>query len=343
MKLTGWKYGCCCLLLLLGSCNRTHTATPAFYYWKTVYRPTPFEKQRLQQLGSRTMYVRLFDVDWDYANQRPVPVGVIRWGQPADTSLAYIPAVFITQRTLTHIPAGAIPAMAANLATLVREACGQAGINPKEIQVDCDWNSKTKGKYFALLKALKQQDYCNKRQLSCTIRMHQAKYTIANGIPPADRGMLMCYNMGDLKKYGDKNSILDVGEARDYLAHLDTYPLPLDVALPLFSWCLQFRNRQFVGILRDVSPAEVRGSSLFRPTGRLYQCLKDTLWHGFVFRMGDEVRIEEPATEEIAAIGSYALKHIVNNQVTIAFFHCDSIILNKYSGRELEKIYAACR
>ena len=105
---------------------------------------------------------------------------------------------------------------------------------PYEIQFDCDWTETTKEKYFHLLKLARarlNQFGFSTAKISATIRLYQCKYLFKTGVPPVDKGMLMCYNMGNLKNPGTKNFILESYELRKYISSLNTYPLQLDVAV----------------------------------------------------------------------------------------------------------------
>lgn len=330
------------VLCFLVACRHTpHEVTRGFYYWKTIYRPGNAEIQALKQLHNKRIYIRLFDVDWDATKQTAMPIAPVRFSQPVDTAFTYIPVVFITQGTLTQIDSNGIRELAENIAAYTQQLCDDAHISTPEVQMDCDWTGSVKNKYFALLRLLKEQPYIKGKMLSCTIRMHQAKYVAQSGIPPVDKGMLMCYNMGDLKKYNTRNSILDVDEAKLFLKHLDTYPLPLDVALPLFSWCLVFRDQHFRGILRDVQPEEVSNCPLFRQKDNgKYQCITDSLWKGYLFKTGDIIRTENATFEDIERVARYTTAQIKNRDINVVFFDCDSINLSKYQTYELEKVYA---
>lgn len=84
-----------------------------------------------------------------------------------------------------------------------------------------------------------------KIKLSATIRLHQLSMTP----PPVDRGILMMYNTGDVKQLSCQKPILDMKDVVPYIQHLDSYPLPLSAAYPLFSWRILFREGKFVGIM----------------------------------------------------------------------------------------------
>ncbi len=323
----------------MGCKQRHHVITPAFYYWKTIYSPSAFEKETAERLGTRVTYLRLFDVDTDPRATDAYPVGLVRVNERVDSTMKYIPVIFVTQRTLHKLPVQRMAALAHKIARLAEITCRDAGIVPKELQIDCDWTAGTREKYFRLLGTLKKEPFVAGKILSCTIRLHQVKYTTSSGIPPVDRGALMCYNVGNLKKPGVQNSILDAGLAEKYLSRMDTYPLPLDIALPLFSWSLLFRGGQFAGILRDVDDADIQQSGLFRKTGDgRYACKHDTLWRGQQFRRNDIIRHEASEQPDLVRVSRYTSQHVHNDSLRVIFFSSDSLTLSKHSVHDLEKV-----
>lgn len=338
-----------CLLLLgclafLTKCRErtSRHVTPAIYYWKTVYNPTPYELKCWKETGASRVYVRCFDIAADPHSGMAKPVGVIRQLQHKPGT-SVIPVVFITQDVLHRLQPDELPALAANTSKLLTQLF-QPLPPADEVQIDCDWTAATREKYFSLLQEMRQQPYFKGKTLSATIRLHQIKYRLRSGIPPVDRGLLMCYNMGNLKQPGTHNSILDVSLAEDYLQDLHKYPLGLDVALPLFRWCLQFRNGRLKGILRDVPPEAVQRSPIFRhKRGNLFTCVADTVWMDYSFQAGDEIRTETPEIADILKMAAFTAQHIRNDSLRVVLFHSDSLTLAKYPADDLKAIYNAYR
>ena len=332
------------LFCLLCACNRVHhNVTIGFYYWKTTFKPSEFERNTLHQLGVHKMYLRFFDVDEDAATGHTIPIAPVRI-EAKDTGLAYVPVIFITQRALISLNDSAVSQLANSICGLTQSICAQAGIAPQEVQIDCDWTKGTKEKYFRLLRLIKQDVFVKGKTLSCTIRLNQVKYKLSTGIPPVDKGLLMCYGMGNLKKYGPYNSILDADAAKDYLKHIDDYPLPMDMALPIFEWCVHFRQQQFRGILHEVTTADVSGCGLFKQAGtNLFTCLQDSTWHGYRLQKDDIIRTEAPAYKDIEAMASYSARRIKNIDLNVILFACDSITLSKYSTNDLQAVYNCYR
>ena len=100
--------------------------------------------------------------------------------------------------------------------------------------------------------------------LSTTIRLHQ----LSMEAPPVDYGVLMIYNTGDPRKWEERNPILDIRDVQPYLKRLDSYPLPLAAAYPVYQWVRMIRNIRIehtVGadeILRVKEAVEKERSSL---------------------------------------------------------------------------------
>jgi len=338
------------LILLLAGCGpKRASVSPGFYYWKTKFRLSPYEQQRLQDAGTQDLYVRFFDVDWDPAANDPAPQATVRFPQEgAKVPFRITPVVFITNRTLLHLAdTGVAHTTAANISRLLAHLCRQGGLDDqkiKEVQLDCDWTAQTKDIYFALLRGLRNEPFFHGKKLSATIRLHQVKFSDKSGIPPVDKGLLMVYNMGDLQQPGEHNSILDVSEAKKYLGHLEGYPLKLDIALPLFSWCLLFEAGKFAGILRELDPDALKNNPAFIQQGpNSYRCAKDTVFMDYIFKRHVVVRTESAQLQNILDIARYTAPRLKNDSLHVLLYHADSLTLSKFTNENLEKIFAAFR
>jgi hypothetical protein len=329
------------LLLLISSCNENRElrqVEPSFYYWKSILNLTNFEKQKLDSLKIKTIYLKFFDVDWDEAAMKPVPAAKLQVINRIQLKgFTIIPTVFITNECIQKIDSSQVKQLAENIYSLILEIKQATGFDSiPEIQIDCDWTEATKDKYFQLLKDFKLRT--PNSELSSTIRLHQIKFLSKTGVPHVDRGLLMCYNMGNLKDPATKNSIIETEELKKYIANLSTYPLPLDVAFPLFDWKVLYRNNIYTGLIQGL-PDKTFSSSFCSKTGNRYQVLKDTLLQGYDLRKGDMLRDEQSDIKEVLAADDEISRHIKNTPLRVSLYHLDSVILNKYSTHELESIY----
>jgi len=175
--------------------------------------------------------------------------------------------------------------------------------------------------------------------LSATIRLHQVKYSAKTGIPPVNRGLLMVYNMGNLKDPSAVNSILDVEELKKYITNLHGYPLPLDVALPLFSWTVLFRDNSFKGLFNDLTREDLSGPSIHQITDNRFEILRDTSIKGYELRARDVLRVEESKYDQIISAVNTISALLPSDALRVSLFHLDSLILRKYTSHDLESIY----
>ncbi len=163
----------------------------------------------------------------------------------------------------------------------------------EEIQVDCDWTGATKERYFNFLKEFKAQ---SGKKISATIRLHQVKYHKKTAVPPVDYGVLMYYNMSDFRDVKSKNYILDLEVAKRYHYNFESYPLALNLALPLYSQATIMRFEEVVGAIEGVREHAL--SKNFKKIDKhLYSITKTHYFKGRLLYEGDVVRIDEVSRE----------------------------------------------
>lgn len=340
-------------LILLGviflSCNQVKSHESriikrSFYFWKSVFKLSAEEKDVLTDLKVQNLYIKYFDVDWDAARNTAMPVAQLTAPDSIflrKTQINIIPTVFITNETIFKISIDQTEELANKIFLLVNKMNDNFGIKIiKELQIDCDWTAGSKEKYFSLLKFLQQ----NKNDLifSSTIRLHQIKYMAKTGVPPVKRGMLMCYNMGNLSNINTSNSILDVDEMQKYIGDLKNYPLPLDVALPIFEWKVLFRQDVFKGLMQNI-PDSLLTENIFSKTGNRYEVKIDTVLAGYQIKKNDIIRTEKSNYNDIVKVVQLVNEKLKGNTISVSFFHLDDLTLRKYTSHELENIYDAMR
>jgi hypothetical protein len=324
----------------LFSCNEkaeVNNVERAFYYWKSVVKLTDFELKRLDSLNVQTIYLKFFDVDWEPSSRQAIPVAKM---QVQDKRLLQqyniIPTVFITNECIQQIDSLQSIALAGKINGLIKDLCTVNQINPiKEIQIDCDWTASTAKKYFALLKTIRRLSQTN---LSATIRLHQIKFFSKTGVPPVNRGLLMCYNMGNLKNPATKNSIIETAELKKYTANLSNYPLQLDIAFPLFEWKVLFRDNIYKGLIENLQDDIFTPAFSSKKNDRI-EILKDTLLAGYDLKKGDALRTEESDVSTILDAAKEINQHLKNTHQRVSLYHLDSVTLKKYSTHDLESIY----
>ena len=323
--------------LFLSSCKQQEPKR-AFYYWKTTYRLSSFEEQYLKDLKIEKLYMRFFDVAWDEPAQKAGPLAEIQFSQPAGTSREIVPVIYIVNKAL--LKTENVEELAANIFREAEHVASKNNITFHELQIDCDWTETSKDKYFILLKFLKTALKKQHKQLSATIRLHQVKYKNITGVPDVDRGMLMYYNMGKISADSTTNSIFSPADAEKYIANLSTYPLPMDVALPAFSWGIHIRNGRVIELLNNLNASHFQDRANFQKTGRhMLSATHSFFYKGFYFMKNDVVKIEEVSPEMCQAAADQLQSKLPENIGTVAIYHTDSLIFKQYEKQDFEKVF----
>ena len=337
----------CVLLVLLSlftSCLKKREVDASFYYWKTIYDANPVEESWLDTLKSKRMYIRMMDIDLSENGSMPIPVSPIMFKQKVPVRRELVPVVYIVNNVLKNRSHKQLDELAAKMIFFVKGKMSQAGkTDIKELQIDCDWTKSTRDNYFYLLTKLGQKLPNKKCILSATLRLHQLKNLITSGVPPVNRVMLMCYNMGNLRRYGDQNSILEQSELQKYVGgNIANYPLPVDVGLPLFSWAVAFRQKKYVGIAKKVTEVVLNDTTLFNQIrSNRFFAKKDLPDYGLVAH--DELRWESVPIKQLQAAAVYVAKHLNTNKINIIYFHLDEKLLKNFNYEDLEKTTAIFR
>ncbi|PWS31047.1 hypothetical protein DF947_15765 [Pedobacter paludis] len=324
------------------SCKQKMPAHPTFYFWRTDYQNKKAETNCLHQFKSKSLYVRIMDVDFNPDLQQAVPVSPIKFSDPLPKNIDIIPVVYLVNNVFNQIDSQQVIILANRVAKFVEAKVKQAG-KPyfTELQIDCDWTKTTKNQYFDFLKILQANPLLKNKTLSVTLRLHQVKNVVSSGIPPVKKAMLMCYNMGNLRKYGDQNSILNQHELDVYLKdYLESYPLKLDVALPIFEWAVVFRKQKYAGISKRINKAILLDKKLFKQqeNSNLYQLLFDYPKAGL--KQGDVIRWEETSTESLLATSSFLSRYLKPEERNLVFYHLDTDLLKHFTNEDFQKVIA---
>jgi hypothetical protein len=326
------------IVLLIQACGSDRppkNITRAFYYWKSTFQLSAEERQTLDSCGVNKLYIKAFDIDWNFATNTPVLKAPIVFQDNIPQNLAIVPVIFITNQTLKQISDNYLNDFADYVQSQLKTVW--QGRPYTEIQFDCDWTINTRAKYFKFLDLYRK--HCQRKTLSATIRLHQIKFAHKTGIPPVDRGMLMFYNMSDWKKPQIKNSIYDLDAASQYTATLNKYPLDLDIVFPLFRWAVFYRGNRFMTVINKLARETLNQQNFLKKENNKYYVQEDVQAFGMSLRRGDMIRTEDVDYEELLK-GSRALsKQISTQKLTFAFYYLDPNIVSHYTHEQLHQIF----
>ncbi len=331
------------ILIVIGlpACQSGPSPVPSFYYWRSVFRLSVKEKQELKSLKTNRIYLKYFDVKWDETNQKVVPAAKLIFEDSLAYSVEIVPVVFITNEALKKTKLSDIRPLSQHIANLIDQINKNNKYPLTEIQIDCDWSDSTRDRYFLLLKLLK--DKYLQTKLTCTIRLHQVKYSEQTGIPPVDGGVLMFYNMG---KLGDRsqNSIYDYETAQRYVRSVRDYPLELNIALPIFSWAIHYHNQKIKHLISKPNLAVYNDTMTFEKTSpNTYKVKKGQYIGGYYLRENDEIKLEIISSKLCQQAAKQVAKHLKTSPEHIIFYDLDQQNLSRFDYEQINQICAYFR
>jgi hypothetical protein len=322
----------------------------AFHHWKSHLALSDFEKKYCTELNAKTLYLRFFDVDFNAKNKCAEPIAELSFNKNDLINFdKIIPTIFITNRTLVNTEMQQIDSLSTLIVKHLEQKIGTytegSSFQNKieEILIDCDWTNTTKDKFFNLIKQLKTQ-LINKK-ITTTIRLHQIKFKEKTGVPPADKGLLMAYNTSDLNDPKTINSILDIDVLKSYISELNKYPLKLDIALPIFSWAIVYRDGQAVHLMPNFSTdflvkngLYTEGSSFEIIAENKIEILKNGYYKDIYLYADDVIKIEIVSMLDLKKAAEILSQNIDNQRFTISFFSLDPNNLQRFNVEDLKEI-----
>jgi len=275
------------------------------------------------------MYIRYFDVSAP-DSYNPVPIATLLFRSDIPRNMEIVPTVFI-DNTIFRNQNGKEASYAKLIVNRILTITETNDVpNVHEVQLDCDWTKSTDSTYFKFLKEARA--LLNKRNiiLSVTIRLHQLNMPV----PPVDRGVLMCYNTGAVRKRDTSNSILNSEDVAPYARRLADYKLPLDIAYPTFSWAVWFSKSDFKALLRNM---DLNNENLEHIEKNRYKVKNGFYQEGHYLFSNDEIRFEFSSYSDIMDC-----KRLLEHQLkdySVILYHLDYSNLSKYSDNEICEMY----
>lgn len=323
------------LLLITASCSQKEATKKvvSFYHWKSKAEFNKQYQESLKSVNANKIYLHYFDIVSEYEpnwyDDGIYPTYVLKNVAKEYQDFKIVPVVYITNRVF-QVPNLEIKKLSNRIRDLVHQI-SQKYFNKDiaQIQIDCDWTESTKYAYFELLENLSDEF-----DLDVTIRLHQIKFKEKTGVPPVKKGTLMLYNVGDLKDI-NQNSILENSIVKQYINSETKYPLPLNIALPLFSQTVIKNKDNEIKIIKNVDRTLFENDRHFKQIGASnFEVVKDTLYKGFYLSEAYGIKLEELAVSEI--IDSYKTikeSKLITNE--ILFYHLDDKSLSNINLSEL--------
>ena len=313
-------------LILIG-CNKAPEAhNYTYYYWRTKLALDATEKNSLAKTTTPILYTRYFDID--KKDGKFFPVGTITKDSTFVTDRSITPVIYITNRSMMGITNDELKFLAKSITDLISKKNAEFGLKTnQEIQIDCDWTKGTRDDYFKFLKVLKE---VSKKNITSTLRLHQARDTKQMGIPPVDKVYLMCYSTSSPLDTSDRNSILDVQILKNYLSNLDDYPIKnIDIALPIYSWGIVTNHMGQHKLINGLSAKDLNNADFKKLSDYEIEVTKDGFYFGYLLNKGFKLKIEEISKEQLKETTDFLDSKI--KRYNIVYYHLDSRFTENYT------------
>ena len=271
------------------------------------------------------LYIRYFDVGLHPKTQEPIPISPIRF-QDSLVGFEVVPVIFIQNKVMLK-PNLDIENLAQQTLGLVEVINAKNKIKCEVIQIDCDWTLKSKDNYLKFIERFKKLSH---KKLSATIRLHQVKYFKKTKIPNVDSGVLMYYNMGTIAT-DSLNSIYDRQIAARYLKSLKKYPLPLDFALPIYSWAIHIRDQKVMGLRSKLNVSELKKDSNFQQISTtFFKVRRSNYKNGVFYEESDLLKIEGITGEDLVEMAQDLNENSAQKPKEIIFYDLDEFNIKNY-------------
>jgi len=315
-------------ILLITSCSKTDINNDhGFYYWRSKLSLTKNEQQLLNNSKVPNLYTRFFDVVKE--NNQFSEVGVISINKDLSINKKIVPVIFITNETWFNIQPNEIELLANKVNDHINKIKANHKIDlANEIQIDSDWTTSTKNDYFKFLTTLKK---VSKKNVTCTLRLHQVKDKLQTGIPPVEKMYLMCYATSSPLENQVQNSILDVKTLKSYLQHIDDYPVKLDVALPIYSWGIVTNHVGKKKLINALTAEELLQNKNFRKIDEHhFEVLKDDFYFGMYLNKGFKIKVEEIPEKDILESMTF-INEKLDYKPLLIYYHLDERFTKNYN------------
>lgn len=319
-------------IFFITSCKGDTRDNVNFYYWKANVSIGDTEKEYFEKLNSKKLYIRYFDVDVEDKHYTS-PKAKVKSFDSSILDADYVPVIFIVNDVFKDDVYDSSPKTLTNdVLTLMNLISEKNNISYDEIQIDCDWTASTADKYFSFLQQLAK---ISGKEITCTLRLHQIKDRNTTGVPPVSKGYLMCYATSSPKEKDVENSILDLDLVKSYTKDIETYPLPLAIALPIYSWGVVTNHLGNIRLINNIDISNISEEFLKKTGSNIYEVQEDFFLQGLYLNKGFTIRIEAISPELLRDTRHYLDKKL-NKDYEIVYYHLDKPFLENYTIDQLK-------
>jgi hypothetical protein len=148
----------------------------------------------------------------------------------------------------------------------------------------------------------------------------------------------MYYNMGKIAP-DSLNSIYDRNIANRYLSSLKNYPLPINIALPIYSWGIHIRDGKIIGLRNKIDINNLKNNSSFVLTkDNWFTIARSNFKDGTYYKENDLLKIETITSADLLEMANDLEENTVQNPKEIIFYDLDEFNIKNYETAFFKKI-----
>jgi hypothetical protein len=297
---------------------------PAVFHWGNSSQLERSEREALQQHDVQRVYIKVLELAW-HPSYGPYPVAQVHipriWQDTSASASApeLVPCITIQNTLLAELDEAGTTRLASSLLRKVKK---DLPAHIHGIMLDCDWTTSTRDRFFQLARIVRDSLSI---PVSAAIRLDQFADAKGLGVPPVDRCMLIPYTEGRSLDGHAARSPFNEPSAKAYFQKAGKYPLPLDLALPAFSWGVHYRGEEALGILDEAKLDEALMLGLLSgERDGMMNVTREHDQHLHDLRLGDVVHVERTTPEMLTRIVELARTAMNTDTIAVAFFESGS-------------------
>ena len=137
---------------------------------------------------------------------------------------------------------------------------------------------------------------------------------------------------------GDDNSIYSQKTAKNYINSLQNYNLPLNIALPVFSWGVHVRSNQVTNLIGGLRVNDLAGDQFEKIRENRFKVVKDIVFKGRYLAKDDEIKIEAVSADQLKEMMHDIKKNSKHKPNEIIFYDLNENNLKAYEKEDFKTV-----
>ena len=136
-----------------------------------------------------------------------------------------------------------------------------------------------------------------------------------------------------------KNSIYEKEIANRYIKSIYNYPLPLKIALPIFSWAIQIRDRKVINLCNKLDFKEIaKDTNFVYLNSNFWRVKHSNIKSGYYYKADDTLKLELIKSTDLMKIANQLKRELKYPPTEIIFYDLDDFNLQQYDKKIFQEV-----